>query len=86
MSLPLKSKDILSNQKNAQNEKNNVEKVTVFDPNVHRLNALLRHTGATVHLGDVSSVGGFDVVVEVSGAAEGLAMAIEKTRRGERSL
>ena len=62
--------------------------MTVFDPNVHRLSALLRHAGATVHLGNVSSgsVGGFDVVVEVSGAAEGLAMAIEKTRRGEGSL
>ena len=63
--------------------------MTVFDPNVHRLSALLRHAGATVHLGNVSSGSGnrgFDVVVEVSGAAEGLAMAIEKTRRGEGSL
>jgi len=56
--------------------------VTVFDPNQQRQAALLRHTGANLHLGDVSSDGGFDVAVEVSGAAEGLAMAIQKTRRG----
>lgn len=70
-------------RKNTTHNENSKKQVTVFDPNQQRQAALLRHTGANLHLGDVSSDGGFDVAVEVSGAAEGLAMAIQKTRRGE---
>lgn len=74
---------ILIPHKNMTHNENSKKQVTVFDPNQQRQAALLRHTGANLHLGDVSSDGGFDVAVEVSGAAEGLAMAIQKTRRGE---